>query len=57
MLGKSSFPYSVLSGVSQGTLGPLLFNVLINDLSAKLNYSKFLLFTNDLKIYRDIKVC
>jgi hypothetical protein len=27
----------------------------INDFSAKINHSKFLLFADDLKIYRDIK--
>jgi hypothetical protein len=32
-----------------------LFNIFINDLSAKINYSTFLLFADDLKIYRNIK--
>jgi hypothetical protein len=42
--------------VPQGsTLGPLLFNIFINDLSAKINHSKFLLFADDLKICRNIK--
>jgi hypothetical protein len=54
-LGKfSSSP--VLSEVPQGsTLGPLLFNVFIDNLSVKINYSKCLLFADDLKIYRGIK--
>jgi hypothetical protein len=45
-----------LSAVPQGsTLGPLLFNFFINDISDKINHSKFLLFADDLKIYRNIK--
>jgi hypothetical protein len=32
-----------------------LFNIFINDISNKINHSKFLLFADDLKIYRNIK--
>jgi hypothetical protein len=32
-----------------------LFNIFINDLSAKINHSKFILFADDMKIYRNIK--
>jgi hypothetical protein len=55
-LGKFASPFRILSRVAQGsTLGPLLFNIFINDLCSKIKYSKFFLFTDDLRIFRDIK--
>jgi hypothetical protein len=51
-LGKFPSPFFVLSAVPQGfTLGHLLFKIFINDLSAKINYSIFLLFATELNIY------
>jgi retron-type reverse transcriptase len=56
ILGKFSSPFSVLSGVPQGSiLGPLLFNIFVNDLSDIIKHSKFILFADDLKIYRNVK--
>jgi hypothetical protein len=50
----SSF-YVVKSGVPQrSSLGPLLFNIFINDICDSISYSKYLLFADDLKIYCNI---
>jgi hypothetical protein len=51
-----SFSYLVRSGVPQdSTLGPLFFNIFINDTGDSVCYSKYLLFADDLKIYRSIR--
>lgn len=46
---------SVSSGVPQGShVGPLLFNIFINDISDCFLSSKFLLFADDLKLFRTV---
>jgi hypothetical protein len=45
----------VKSGVPQGsTLGPLHFNIFVNDICDSICNPKYLLFADDLKIYRNI---
>jgi hypothetical protein len=56
ILGKFSSPFSVSLRAPQGsTLGPLLFNIFVNYLSDKIKHSSFLLFADNLNVYRNIK--
>ena len=51
-----SLPINVTSGVPQGShIGPLLFNVFINDIVDVLSEANFLLYADDLKLFRVIR--
>lgn len=46
----------VFSGVPHGShVGPLLFQLFINNINSIFKYSKFLLFVDDLKLYLPIR--
>lgn len=52
--GSTSLPFFVSSGVPQGShLGPLLFNVFMNDISLVIA-TKFLMFADDVKIFGNV---
>lgn len=54
--GYQSNVYKIFSGVPQGShLGPILFNVFINDISSCFQYSSVFLYADDLKFIRTIE--
>jgi hypothetical protein len=55
ILDTFSLPFEVLAGVPQGSsVGPLFFYAFINNLCKVIEYSNFLLFSDDVKIFRAI---
>lgn len=53
---SESYSYIATSGIPQGsTLGPLLFILFINDISALVKWSEVLMYADDLKIFSRIK--
>ncbi|CAF4930014.1 unnamed protein product [Pieris macdunnoughi] len=53
--GYKSKEFTAISGVRQGShLGPLFFNIFINDIGSCVQGSKFLMFADDLKLYRTV---
>lgn len=57
VIGSARSDYTVISsGVPQGSiLGPLLYNAYLFDISTCFNYSKYIMFADDKKIYLKIK--
>lgn len=53
--GWKSFTFPVLSGVPQGShLGPILFNLFVNDVVNVFNYVDCLLYADDLKLFGQV---
>ena len=56
MLGKTSHPLPVLSGIPQGSiLGPLLFLLYVNDLPQATSSSSIAMYADDTKCYRTVR--